>query len=141
MQKDEDTLTRSFEVLEPPKRTATLLDQEIDLTIIPARTSLKFVSFSKKYGNSKLDNIKDEVGLDEEMLSEMLDIIGEITTRSNPTVTKDWLLENLQLADLTRFMVFVFEGFKKKSDGKPDQAEGKPGSKTAQGGASGKNLT
>lgn len=114
-----DKLTKSFQVLEPPKRIAMLLDQEVDITIIPARTALKFVQFSKKHKGEKLENMKEDE-LDEKMLEEIMDIIGSITVRSNKTVTKDWLFDNLPLTELVKFMTFVFEGMgggKKDSKG------------------------
>jgi hypothetical protein len=131
-----DNLTKSFEILEPPKRTAKLLDQEVDVTVIPAITAFKFVQFSKKYGNSKLDDIAG-AGIDEDMLNEIMVIIGDITSRSNPKVTKEWLLENLSMPDLTRFMTFLFEGMGDKKAAGP---EGKQDAgKLAAGKQAGKN--
>ena len=42
-----DQLLNNFEILEPPKRTAKISGEEIELSIIPARVALIPVIFKK----------------------------------------------------------------------------------------------
>ncbi len=101
-----------FQVFIPEKKTAILLDQKVDVTIIPAKTAFKFVIFNKKHKGINLKN--DNTGIDENILDEILDIVEEITTRSNPVVTKEWLLNNLSIQDIVRFITFIFKSLQTK---------------------------
>ncbi len=123
------TTEKVFQVFIPEKKTAILLDQNVDVTIIPAKTAFKFVLFSKKHKGINLKN--ENTGIDENLLDEILDIVEEITTRSNPVVTKDWLLTNLEIQDIVRFITFIFKNMS------PSKVESMGSSKP--GGTSGKN--
>lgn len=102
---------------------AKLLNEEVDVTIVPARTALKFVQFSKKHKNLSLDKVNEDE-LDDTMLDEIMDIIGSITSRSNKKITKDWLYDNIPLTEMVRFMSFIFEGMGSGTDsGDPVEAE------------------
>lgn len=120
----EDLLT-NFEILEPPKRTAVLLGETVDISKIPARVSLKFIAFSKKHDIKKFENASEE-SLDMSVLEDILDIVGIICEKSNEKITKDWLLDNLSIADLMKFVKFVFSGITQLNDeGKAGGEDGK----------------
>lgn len=117
-----DFLT-NFEILAPPKRTAVILGEEIDISLIPAKTSFGFIKFSQKYDVKKIEGMTEE-SFDPKMIEDMLDMMCQIWQESNPKITKDWLLSNLSIVDLMRFVQFVFAGMVKTrteeegSDGK-----------------------
>jgi len=120
----EDLLT-NFEILEPPKRTAVLLGETVDISKIPARVSLKFIAFSKKHDIKKFENASEE-SLDMSVLEDIIDIVGIICEKSNEKITKDWLLDNLSIADLMKFVKFVFSGITQLNDeGKAGGEDGK----------------
>ena len=50
------------------------------------------------------------------VLEDILDIVAQICQKSNPKVTKDWLLDNLAITDLMKFVKFVFAGMTQLSD-------------------------
>jgi len=104
-----DVLLNHFEILEPSKRTASILGEEVDLTIIPARVALKFISFSKKHDAGKLETMGED-DFDDGMIEDIVEIIAMICQRSNKTITKDWLFDNLDIRGLLEFTKFVFAG-------------------------------
>lgn len=99
----------NFEILEPPKRTATLLGEVVDLSMIPAIVSLKFIGFSKKYDVKKLEGM-DEESFDPVMIEDMIELIAQICQKSNEKITKTWLMEKLSIQDLVKFIQFTFAG-------------------------------
>lgn len=105
-----DDLLKDFDVLFPPKRTAIIGGEEIDVSFIPARAALKFVDFSKKYNVNSLEPTE---GFDPGMLDQVLEIIEMICKRSSEKITKDWLLDNVDIKILMEFIQFVFAGLKK----------------------------
>jgi hypothetical protein len=116
-------ILNQFEILEPPKRTATLRGEVVDLSFIPARSTLKFVDFSKKYNVKKLEGIT-EGSFDPGMMEDILELVGTICQSSNPKITKDWLYDNLSIVDLVKFIQFVFAGMTRL---KPEEGEGEDG--------------
>lgn len=115
-----DILT-DFEILEPPKRTARLMGETVDLTIVPARVALKFIDFSKKYGSKKLEETEAE-DFEPAMVEDMMDLVAQICQKSNQKITKDWLLDNMDVKSLMKFVQFVFAGITKTED--TDQGTG-----------------
>lgn len=103
-----DLLTH-FEILEPPVRIATILGETVELTKIHARATLKFIDFSKKHDIKKLENVTEDT-LDMDVIEDMIEIVALICKKSNPKITKDWLLDNLAIDDLLKFVKYVFEG-------------------------------
>jgi hypothetical protein len=104
-----DNLLTHFEILEPPTRTAILLGETIDLSKISARVSLNFIAFSKKHDVEQLENATEDT-LDMSVIEDMLDIVALICQKSNQKITKDWLLDNLSITDIMKFVKFVFSG-------------------------------
>lgn len=98
---------RDFDILAPKKRIAKIGGEEIDVSVMSARVSLKFVTFAEKYnfGTGTLTT----ADFQPEMLDDMVDIISLICRKSNPKFTADWLLDNLELPILIQVMQYVFE--------------------------------
>lgn len=101
---------KDFDVLAPPRRTAKLGGEVIDVSVMSARVALKFIGFSDKYNFGKsltLQTKQDE--FKPEMLEDMVEIIALICRKDNPKITADWLLDNIELPVLIQFMQYVFE--------------------------------
>jgi hypothetical protein len=124
-EKTTEYLMNNFEILEPPKRTAVLLGETIELSKIPARVSLKFIAFSKKHDIKELENATEET-LDMSVLEDVLDLVALICQKSNSKIDKEWLLDNLSITDLMKFVNFVFTGITQlKDEGEAGGEDGK----------------
>lgn len=103
---------KDFDVLSPPTRTAKIGGEEISFSIIPARIALKFIDFSKKFDITGLDK-DDTDSFDPGMLEGILEIVATVCQKSNPKITADWLMDNVDIGTLMEFVHFVFAGMKK----------------------------
>ena len=60
------------------------------------------------------------------VLEDVLDIVALICQKSNPKIDKDWLLDNLSITDLIKFVNFVFTGITQlKDEGETGGEDGK----------------
>ena len=117
-------LLKDFDVLSPPKRIARIGGEDIDVTIVPARAALKFISFSKKYHVDSVDSMSPG-GFDPGMIDSILEVIELICRRSSEKITKEWLLDNVDIKVLMEFIQYVFAGMKDMSTGEPAGDSGK----------------
>ena len=111
-------LLKDFDILSPPKRIARIGGEDIDVTIVPARAALKFISFSKKYHVDSVDSMSPG-GFDPGMIDSILEVIELICRRSSEKITKEWLLDNVDIKVLMEFIQYVFAGMKDMSTGEP----------------------
>lgn len=118
-------MLKDFDILSPPKRLAKLGGEEIDVTIVPARAALKFIDFSKKYNVESITGMNTN-NFDSGMIESILDVIELICKRSSTKITRDWMLDNVDIKILMEFVQYVFAGIK--------------GDKTTDAGEDGKNL-
>lgn len=117
-------LLKDFDILSPPKRIARIGGEDIDVTIVPARAALKFISFSKKYHVDSVDSMSPG-GFDPGMIDSILEVIELICRRSSEKITKEWLLDNVDIKVLMEFIQYVFAGMKDMSTGEPAGDSGK----------------
>lgn len=75
-----------------------------------------FIDFSKKYSVEKLQSM-DNTSFDSGMIEAMLDVIELVCKRSSQKITKDWLLDNVDIKVLMQFVQFVFEGIQNGEEG------------------------
>ena len=88
--------------------------EEIDLTIVPARGTLRLNDATQRHGG--WDKIPDD---------EMVPAVAAICQQSNPKITAEWLSTKLtrpQLAGLTQ--VVVTQAFRRWGGGQDDGKEG-----------------
>lgn len=114
---------KDFDILSPPKRFARIGGEEIDVTIVPARAALKFIDFSKKYSVETLQSM-DAGSFDPAMIEAMLDVIELVCKRSSTKITKEWLLDNVDIKVLMQFVQYVFAGMK-EAESEKTEGEGK----------------
>lgn len=121
----ENGLLKDFDILAPAKRIARIGGEEIDVTIVPARAALKFISFSKKYSVQSLESMGQD-SFDPGMIDDILEVVGLVCKRSSVKITKDWLLDNVDIKVLLEFVQYVFAGMKNVSSGEsPSGDDGK----------------
>jgi len=118
-------MLKDFDILSPPKRLAMIGGEEIDVTIVPARAALKFIDFSKKYNVESIQGMSAD-NFDSGMIESILEVIELICKRSSTKITKDWMLDNVDIKVLMEFVQYVFAGIK--------------GDEAADTGEDGKNL-
>lgn len=100
-----------FDILAPDKRTAKIGGEIIDVTIVPAIAALKFIDFSKKYDVKKIEGMSVG-GFDSGMIESVLEVVELICQKSSKKITSDWLLKNVDIKVLMKFIQYVFAGMK-----------------------------
>ena len=100
-----------FDILAPDKRTAKIGGEIIDVTIVPAIAALKFINFSKKYDVKKIEGMSAG-GVDSDMIESILEVVELICQKSSKKITSDWLLKNVDIKVLMKFIQYVFAGMK-----------------------------
>lgn len=113
-----------FDVLAPAKRTAKIGDEVIDVTIVPAIAALKFIDFSKTYDVKTLEGMSSS-GFDSGMITSVLEVVELICKRSSKKITSDWLLNNVDIKVLMKFIQYVFAGVKNDPSGEVAGETGK----------------
>lgn len=111
-----DDLLKDFDILAPPKRIARIGGEEIDVSIIPARVALQFIAFSKKHDVKGLEVATAE-SFDSSTLEDMIEIVAMLCKRSNSKITKDWLLDNVDIKVLMEFIQYTFSSIKQADKG------------------------
>jgi len=119
-----DDLLKDFDILSPPRRIARIGGEEIDVTIVPARAALKFISFSKKYSAKSLESM-DQDSIDPGIIDDILEVVELVCKRSSTKITRDWLLDNVDIKVLVEFVQYVFAGMKNVSYEESSSREGK----------------
>ena len=110
----ENGLLKDFDILSPPKRIARIGGEEIDVTIVPARAALKFISYLKKYSVQSLESMGQD-SFDPGMIDAILEVVELVCKRSSTKITRDWLLDNVDIKVLMEFVQYVFAGMKNVS--------------------------
>ena len=107
-QEQNQGILKDFDILAPPKRIAKLGGEEIDVSIISTRVALKFIEFSKKHKAENLTQATQTGVMEDGVLEDMLEIIALVCQKSSKKITKDWLLDNVDIGTLLQFVRFVF---------------------------------
>lgn len=117
---DEPGTIKDFDVLAPPKRLAKIGGEEVDISFIPTRIALEFMAFS---------DFKEE-GFKPEMFQKIVDVTAKLCLRSNPKMTADWILDNVDPVTLMQFLVY---SVKSLTEGMKDRNVDIPGAEGAGG--------
>jgi hypothetical protein len=107
MADEAESVTKDFDILSPPKRNARIGGVIVDVSFIPAKIAFRFIQFSKTHKVDALTANPED--FDGSMLEDIVDIIALICQRSSAKITKDWLMENIDMGVLIEFMKFVFQ--------------------------------
>lgn len=104
-----EPMIKDFDKIIPPKRIAKLAGKEIDVSLIPSRTSLELAIFRDKVLKMKSS---------EEQQRKSLEIVVQVCQVKNPKITVDWLLDHTHYAQLIEFIDFVLEPLNRPGAGK-----------------------
>jgi hypothetical protein len=99
-------------IIMPPKKRIMLADEMIEISFIPARVDLEFQRINEECAAGRMGDF--------EGLNKMIDLILSIC-KSNPVITKDWILDNVSFDMITEFFIAA------KGKSIPEKNESKSG--------------
>jgi len=110
---DTPDLFEDLDLLDPPERFVKMAGEVIDISFIPSELTLKAAKISNMFE-------KGSMSMDE-MFTQMIDVIVTISQGSNPNVTAEWILKNVSVAKITRFLELLVSDMNdsKESAGEP----------------------
>jgi len=94
-----EDIIKDFDKIVRPVRKAKLSGEIIDLSKLPTLVTIRI---------AKAQRDKKKLSEDPNSFEKTIETIA-IACKSNPKVTKDWLIENTDLEQLLDFMAFVLE--------------------------------
>lgn len=97
-----------MEIINPPSRKINFNGEIVEISFIPMRVSLDAMRISEAMESGGITA--------REGFEQMIDITVKICSKSNPTITRDWLLDNSDGAMLISFLDAAVTGGKKESD-------------------------
>ena len=99
-------ITRDFDIIAPPKRVAKIGGEEVDVSIFPARATLKLMDL--------VDTPEKQAELESgKNIEALVEVVATACQKSNPRITKDFLLD-LDITVLVEFAEYVMEPVKQK---------------------------
>lgn len=105
---EDNDFMMDFDILAPPKRIAKIGGEEIDVSIVSTKIAIKFMEFSKKHKMKKFENVKNIEDIEDNALEDIIEIVALVCENSSKKITKDWLLSNVDIGVLMKFVKFVF---------------------------------
>jgi hypothetical protein len=75
----------------PDRRIFRVMGYEVDITRIPAKYTLEMMKLKSSGDDSNPENI-----------TKMIDIIAGVCQISQPAITREWLLENLDFTEISQ---------------------------------------
>jgi hypothetical protein len=103
-------------IIAPPTKKINFVGEIVEIKFVPARIDLEF--------NRVVDESKTGRMSDYEGFNIMTDLILSIC-KSNPNITKDWLLENTSYDMMMEFFLAAKGKTKAEAEGKVQETSGK----------------
>lgn len=95
-------ILRDFGAIVPQKRIARIAGEEVDVSIFSTRATLKLMELTSS--PEKAGALESGEGIED-----LFGVIATACQRSNTKITKDWLIDNVDLFTLIDFAQFVME--------------------------------
>lgn len=89
-------MTDGINIIAPPKKRINLAGEIVEISFIPARIDLEFQRLTEECKAGKMGDF--------EGLNKMIDLLLSVC-KSNPAITKDWVLDNISFDMITDFFV------------------------------------
>lgn len=86
----------------PQKRIARIAGEEVDVSVFSTRATLKLIELTSS--PEKQAALESGQGIED-----LLEVVAIACQRSNPKITKDWLIDNVDMFTLVEFAQFVME--------------------------------
>jgi len=99
----------------PQKRIVRIAGEEVDVSIFSTRATLKLIELTSS--PEKQATLESGQGIED-----LLGVVALACQRSNPKITKDWLIDNVDMFTLVEFAQYVMEPITEKL--KSAQAKG-----------------
>ena len=93
---------KDFSTVVPQKRIARISGEEVDVSVFSTRATLKLIELTSS--PEKQAALESGQGIED-----LLEVVAIACQRSNPKVTKDWLIDNVDMFTLVEFAQFVME--------------------------------
>lgn len=93
---------KDFSTIVPQKRIARISGEEVDVSVFSTRATLKLIELTSS--PEKQAALESGQGIED-----LLEVVAIACQRSNPKVTKDWLIDNVDMFTLVEFAQFVME--------------------------------
>ncbi|MDG6245099.1 MAG: hypothetical protein QCH31_12060 [Methanolobus sp.] len=113
-----EDLIRDFGTIVPQKRIARIAGEEVDVSVFSTRATLKLIELTSS--PDKQTALESGEGIED-----LLEVVAIACQRSNPKITKDWLIDNVDLFTLVEFAQFVMEPVTEKLKATPAEGEEK----------------
>ena len=98
-------VVKDFDAVAPERRQAKIAGKVLDCTFIPARVTLAIQRFS--------DDMAGKSGAD--AVERAAELIAKVGQRTDPELTVDWLLDNLDLMQLQDLFQFILEPYSRRA--------------------------
>lgn len=91
-----------LDILDPPKKVVKMSGELIDISFLPSKVTLAVMKISADFDKKKITT--------DEMFEKMIGIIAQLSSKSNPKITEDWLYENVSVEKITNFLHLLVSG-------------------------------
>ena len=105
---DKGPIIKDFDAVAPVRRIAKIAGREVDVTSIPARVTLDLARFKDDRDEEKLTAL--------EQIQATAELVSRVAMRSDPTITADWLFDNLTFEQMLDFIQFVLNPAVEKAE-------------------------
>ncbi|WP_292461631.1 hypothetical protein [Methanolobus sp.] len=100
-------IMKDFDTIVPPKRLARVAGEEVDVSVFSTRATLKLIDMT--------DSPEKVRSLEEgKNIQGFVEVVATACQRSNPKITADWLMDNVDMFTLVEFSKFVLEPIVRK---------------------------
>jgi len=91
-----EDIFEDLDILDPPKKVVKMAGELIDISFLPSKVTLSVMKISADFDKKKITTA--------EMFEKMIEIIAQLSTKSNAKITEDWLYENVSVEKITNFL-------------------------------------
>ncbi|TQD25110.1 hypothetical protein [Methanolobus vulcani] len=95
-------IMKDFDTIAPVKRVARIGGEEVDVSVFSTRATLKLIDMTDS--PEKIQNLENGKNIES-----FVEVVATACQRSNPKITADWLMDNVDMFTLVEFSKFVLE--------------------------------
>lgn len=84
-----DGVLDGVDVLDPPKKVVYVAGEAFDFTFIPTRITIKSLRIMDGMKTGKISEVDG--------MEQIIEVIAEQASKTNPNITADWILDNTDI--------------------------------------------